>query len=364
MEIKKPTLIVDLKKVERNIKRMTDKFKSSGIEFRPHFKTHQSHFIADIFRKQGVTKCTVSSVGMAKYFMEDGWDDISIAFPANMLETNEMNALAKQIKLNILVDSVEKVNVLSEKISSKIALFIEIDTGYFRSGILFDKKLEINEIINAIKKVPQFSFAGFLSHTGNTYTQSSKDNILSLFDAARIKLVELKHYYLKDYPHLILSMGDTPSASLAIKFDDIDEIRPGNFVFYDVTQHLLGSCDLNDIAVAVYCPVVAKYPERNQITVYGGAVHLSKEKAIMNGKEIYGLISLIDNQGFGNVLADSYVESLSQEHGIICMPLKVIEQLKLGDIIAIFPVHSCITVDLNREILSLDGKSISKFRTY
>lgn len=364
MNIKKPTLIVDLKKVERNIKRMTDKFKQNNVLFRPHFKTHQSHFIANMFRKEGVRKCTVSSVGMAQYFAEDGWDDITIAFPANVLEANEMNVLAQQIQLNILVDSVEKVRVLADKISAKIDLFIEIDTGYFRSGILIQEIKEIEHIIQEIESVPQFSCVGFLSHTGNTYTQKSPLEIISLFDLSRKKLLELKRHFLFDYPQLILSMGDTPAASLSIEFEGIDEIRPGNFVFYDSMQYLLGTCKLEDIAVVVYCPVVAKYPERNQVVVYAGGVHLSKEKTLWKGKEIFGFISIPNQNNFGQILENSYVESLSQEHGMVKIQTQELENINLGDLVAIYPVHSCMTVDLNKELISLEGKRISKYRTY
>lgn len=364
MEIKSPTLIVNMKRVEWNIKRMTEKFKRKGVQFRPHFKTHQSHFIGEIYRSEGVDKCTVSSVGMAQYFAEAGWKDITIAFPANVLEAQEMNALAEQVRLQILVDTVEKVRLLSDRISSSVNIFVEIDTSYFRSGILFDEEEEIEKIIHSIEAVPQFSFVGFLSHTGNTYSQSSPDNLVTLFDTSRKKLLALKHHFVSDFPDLILSMGDTPAASLAENFDGIDEMRPGNFVFYDVMQHLLGSCELNDIAIAVYCPVVAIYPDRNQIVIYGGGVHFSKEKTIWKGKEIYGFVSLPSQDDFGRVLSEAYLESISQEHGLISMPSKEIDKLKLGDIVAVLPVHSCLTVDLNKEIMSLDGERISKYRTY
>lgn len=364
MEIRKPTLIVDLKRAERNIKRMLDKFKAKNIQFRPHFKTHQSQYIGELYRKEGVKKCTVSSVSMAQYFADAGWSDITIAFPANVLEAAAMNGLAEQVKLQILVDSIEKVELLASGISAHITLFIEIDTGYFRSGILVDAKKAIEEIIFAIEAVPQFSFGGFLSHTGNTYAQSSPEKLIALFDSSRKELLKLKQHFSSTYPDLILSMGDTPAASLVEDFDGIDEMRPGNFVFYDLMQHLLGSCTLDDIATAVYCPVVAKYPVRNQIVIYGGGVHLSKEKTVWKGKEIYGFVSIPTQDDFGSVLSESYVESLSQEHGLIHMPSQEIDKLQLGDIVAVLPVHSCMTVDLNSEMISLEGERIPKFRTY
>ena len=120
MKIVKPTLVVDLVKAEQNIVRMLNKFRERSIEFRPHFKTHQSLGVAELYRKNGVTKCTVSSVGMAKYFADGGWKDICIAFPANILEAKEINSLSEIVKLYIIVDSKEKVSLFSAKISANI----------------------------------------------------------------------------------------------------------------------------------------------------------------------------------------------------------------------------------------------------
>jgi len=364
MEIRKPTLLVDLKKVERNIKGMANKFREKNVSFRPHFKTHQSRFIGEYFKKVGINKCTVSSLGMAAYFAANGWKDICIAFPANVLEIKEMNDLASRIQLQLLVDSVEKVNLLGKGIRAKAHLFIEIDTGYFRSGIMFDALSEIEKIIQAIEAFPQFKFVGFLSHTGNTYAQQSTDEISTLFNLSKQKLIDLKLRFLSRFPNLIVSMGDTPAASLVDDFSGIDEMRPGNFVFYDVMQYFLGSCKIDDIAVALYCPVVAKYPERNQIVIYGGGVHLSKEKINSNGQAIHGLISKPNKAGFGELIPNCFVESLSQEHGIIHMSAHEMEHIRLGDLLAVYPIHSCMTVDLNKQMISLSGVEIPKYRTF
>ena len=102
MNIRKPTLIVDEFQVKSNIQKMVKKCNNNKVTFRPHFKTHQSKAIGKWFRDLGVTKITVSSVDMAKYFAEDGWDDITIAIPVNILQLEEINKLASMISLGVL----------------------------------------------------------------------------------------------------------------------------------------------------------------------------------------------------------------------------------------------------------------------
>ena len=52
------------------------------------------------------------------------------------------------------------------------------------------------------------------------------------------------------YSNLEISVGDTPSSRLVTDFGNVDELRPGNFIFYDVQQTIAGVCGIEDIAVA------------------------------------------------------------------------------------------------------------------
>src|SRR6476620_10300974 len=90
-QITRPTLLLDEARCRRNIERMASKARRSNVRFRPHFKTHQSAQIGEWFREAGVNAITVSSVKMAEYFASHGWDDITIAFPANWREIEAIN---------------------------------------------------------------------------------------------------------------------------------------------------------------------------------------------------------------------------------------------------------------------------------
>ena len=53
-----------------------------------------------------------------------------------------------------------------------------------------------------------------------------------------------------------------------------------------------------------------------------------------------------------------FLANLSQEHGIIRAPREVIEEIKIGDVLGVLPVHSCLTANLMKGYLTLDGESI------
>ena len=157
-----------------------------------------------------------------------------------------------------------------------------------------------------------------------------------------------------------ISIGDTPSCTLCDNFSGVDEIRPGNFVFYDLMQQNLGVCHFEDIAVRLVCPVVSKHISRNEIVIYGGAIHLSKEPIInINGKSMYGRI-IVHRNGEPVLLEPlNYVQQLSQEHGILKVTHKEFDSFQVGDLVEIIPVHSCLTANLAKTYLTLDGEKIS-----
>jgi D-serine deaminase-like pyridoxal phosphate-dependent protein len=158
---------------------------------------------------------------------------------------------------------------------------------------------------------------------------------------------------------LKISVGDTPGCSLVQDFGRVDEIRPGNFVFFDLMQVNIGVCREQDIAVAVACPVVAKHAERSQIVIYGGAIHLSKDfMGGPYGHPNYGLIALLLEDGWSRSLENCWLSMLTQEHGIIEASQTLFESVNVGDLLAVIPVHSCLTANLLRHYLTLDGKNI------
>ncbi|MFN2200435.1 MAG: alanine racemase, partial [Caldilineaceae bacterium] len=162
---------------------------------------------------------------------------------------------------------------------------------------------------------------------------------------------------------LQISVGDTPACSMLDDLGPVDEIRPGNFVFYDLTQLAIGACAVHDIAVAVACPVVGIYPERREFVLYGGAVHLSKDALALGAEGAsFGRIVPLTARGWGQPFPETYLRSVSQEHGIARVADSVWPEvngaLQLGGLVAVLPVHSCLTANLLKRYLTLQGHVI------
>lgn len=343
-----PTLFVDLEIVKKNIAAMADKAEKCDLEFRPHFKTHQSKEIGKIFREFGVSGITVSSVKMAEYFLNDGWDDITIAFPANVLASKDYDNIASGCEIKTLVISAEVVRKLDRKLNQKLGLYIEIDPDYGRSGIPVTNIGSIRSVLTEIQNSSHFYPAGFYCHAGHTYKARSREEVEKIASQALDKLSTLKNHF----PDLPICFGDTPSCSVLEDFGPADQISPGNFVFYDWMQVEIGSCTPNEIAVYMECPVIEKFEDRNQLLVHGGAVHFSKDFVQVNEVKSFGEPRL------KYLSKETYISSLSQEHGIIQCSPQVFKEIEIGETIQIFPIHSCLTADLMQAYRTSEGRVI------
>ena len=357
-QITRPALLVDKEKVVANIRRMKAKADRLGMAYRPHFKTHQSLEVGRWHKSEGITSITVSSVHMATYFASE-WDDITIAFPVNLREVGAISSLLQKIrKLNLLIESPDVVHRLGRELTGSVHLFIKIDTGYHRTGVAWQDDQTIRTILRAIAEYEHVSFAGFLVHAGHTYDVFGKEAIEPIHQEAISALEELNKRYRAENPDMIISYGDTPSASLMADFGPVQELRPGNLAYYDVMQMQIGSCSWEQIAVCMACPVVSVHPERNELVVYGGGVHLSKDMIELNGRRNYGLPVHFVPRGWSVPIEGGHVRKLSQEHGVVKLPSNELEKFEPGSLIGILPVHSCMAVDCIDDCFTLTGEKL------
>lgn len=371
LQIDVPTLLIDQSKVIANIERMVAKANQNGVQLRPHFKTHQSAEIGGWFRQRGVKTITVSSLKMAQYFAQNGWDDITLAFLVNPRQMEAIDQLAAKVNLGLLVDSQSTAVSLAQNLKNHVNVWIKVDAGYGRTGILWTEQENIYATAQAIVHAPNLTLKGLLTHAGNSYATPGVSAIQAIYDQTVTRLNAVRTFLAErgtqtdalGTVETAVSIGDTPGCSVVENFEGVDEIRPGNFVFYDLVQQQLGACSFDNIAVGVACPVVAKDAARQRIILYGGAVHLSKDVMMVDGGMCYGRVAHLNDKGWTNPFTNSMLISLSQEHGIVTAEDELFDAVNVGDLLLVLPVHSCLTVDLYSAYTTFTGKQIPKMRT-
>lgn len=349
----RPIAVVDENRCKKNIRRITSKANKNGCTFRPHFKTHQSNIIGDWFSAEGVKGITVSTPEMAEYFIKNGWDDITLAFPFYPAQTDHIKQLQADSYIRLFVYNTEMVQYLDEHMSSPVGIMIEADAGYNRSGVA-DIEL-IHQIVSEIKKSDVLEFKGFYSHDGDTYKVQGETEVRKIAERNLKIFKKLREYY----PNTNYCLGDTPSGSLMDSFPGANEISPGNLVFYDWMQTQIGSCSIDDVSLLVKAPIAQIKEQSNMLIMHCGAVHLSKDHITVAGDLHYGKPVCFEN-GTIKPVEGAFVESLSQEHGIVRMSDHLKEVIDGKNHLWICPVHSCLTANLFNHYENQNGEIISK----
>ena len=230
MNFSTPTLVINKTISLNNLDRMIDVAKKNNLVLRPHFKTHQSIEIGNWFKEKGITSITVSSISMAEFFSSE-WNDITIAFPFNILEIDKLNLIIRENRVKLLIDSISSLKVLDSQLEDSVEVFLKIDVGYNRAGLKVEEKQKIKSFIEFCNTSKNLTFLGFLAHFGDSYKSRTKTEIKNVFQKS-INKIEVLNI---DFPNYQISIGDTPTSSTIKKYPDfINEIRPGNFIFYDL----------------------------------------------------------------------------------------------------------------------------------
>jgi D-serine deaminase-like pyridoxal phosphate-dependent protein len=351
--VDRPTLVVDRSRAERNIARMATKAAASGVRFRPHQKTHNNVEIGEWFRAAGVRAITVSSVEHAVTFADAGWDDITIAFPLVTRALPIIRDLASRVRLGVLVESTEAAAAL-DGVAHALDVWIDVDAGYGRSGVRWDDAERLAAVGRAVAATAH-RLRGVLTHSGGTYHAPDHSAIRANWAATAARLAAARDAIAATtgVAGLEISVGDTPGCSVMPRFDGVDEVRPGNFVFFDLQQLALGVCGEDDLALAIACPIVGVYPERGEAVIHGGSVQLSRDGAPGPGDgEHYGRLAIVGEDGWRPLPVEAgYVRAISQEHGVLRVAPEVLAQLRVGGLAFIIPAHACLPANLIRDWL-------------
>jgi D-serine deaminase-like pyridoxal phosphate-dependent protein len=341
--LKTPCLVLDIERVRQNATRMSDVATRNNVRLRPHIKTHKCIEVAKIQTNGHDGAITVSTLAEARAFSKHGFNDITYAVPIERGKLEDViEILRSGVKLNLLTDDAETVKALDEaagKAGVEFDVFVKIDCGTHRVGVE-PNSAEATEIPRLISDSKNLNFAGILTHAGHSYDVDSKEAILKVARHERDVMVALAAKLRSagiEVP--TVSIGSTPTMSLVDNLDGIDEIRPGNYIFFDNYQATLGSCSFEDTALTVLAAVIHKNKTRNRLVVDAGGIALSKDR---------GPVGIDPSCGYGRVLdldgneTGMRVTSLSQEHGEVDAG-EMLDRFKVGDRVRILANHSCLT---------------------
>ncbi len=356
-----PALLVDKDKLVRNVASMADKARKSRVALRPHIKTHKCIEIANLQTEYGAQGITVSTSGEAEAFINAGFSDLTLAFPLVPYKIRHALQLAQRASLNVLVDHPSIITALEAECiaaNQTMTVLLKVNSGYPRCGIDPAQRGSIT-LAQQINDASHLTFGGILTHAGHAYYSKSRAELSSIAEEEQnIMLQFTQRLQTEGLDPITVSIGATPTTTITERFQEgITEIRPGNYVFFDNTQVMLGVCELSDCALSVLASVVSV--QSDYLVIDAGASTLSKD---------VGASHIDPNQGYGVVLTSIHDEtptqakivSLSHVHGKIQFDNRSSHSsFTPGDLIRIIPNHSCLTTNLFDHYYIIDGNRVT-----
>jgi len=347
-DVETPALLLHLDVVERNVAYMAARARQLGVALRPHAKTHKCVELGRLQLAQGARGLTVSTLVEAEVFARAGFDDLTWAFPIDPSHIPHARRIAEETgaTLRVVVDDERTARALAE---SGLHVWLKVDCGLHRAGVDPASPYALS-VARELGKERGLVFDGIVSHSGHAYRTTSKPEAAVVAESERSVMVGFAERVRKEgVPIREVSVGSTPAMAAAQHLPGVTEARPGNYVFYDRTMVLIGSCEPADVGVTVLATVVSHQPGAAHFIVDAGALELSKDPGPAH----------VAPQAMGAVRGapELTVATLSQEHGLIRgdSPAALDGRFTVGTQVEIVPNHSCLTVPLFDEYHVIRG---------
>ncbi len=234
-----PCVLLDLNKLEANIKAMSRVAAEAGVLLRPHIKVHQSAFIATLQIEAGACGLEVGTIDQAEVFAAEGFDDILVAHPFfGQLKLAKLKGLLSQpkLKLTLIVDMIEQAKSISEvgqAVGRDVPIVLKIETGGDRYGVP-PSRPALN-MAKAISLLPGIDFKGIYTHEvyGGDTPEGADETAYEVASVMSETAIMMRKAGLPT-SHVSIGSSSTYRAVCHYikqgKFTEISEVHPGSCI--------------------------------------------------------------------------------------------------------------------------------------
>jgi D-serine deaminase-like pyridoxal phosphate-dependent protein len=352
-----PEVVLDLDRVRRNVARAAATAAEHGLALRPHVKTHKLPQVAALQIDAGAVGIQVAKLGEAEVFAAAGITDIFIGYPlvgARKIERLLELLATTPARISVATDTIEVAIPIAEaaaRAGVTVPVIAEVDTGMHRLGA--EPGRATVELASRLAELDGIEVAGLFTHEGHVYTEAhTMDEKRAMTREACAAIAETADLLrASGIPVATVSVGSSGTFRFAVECPGITEVRPGTYVFNDLSQLHQGSATADDLAAFVVATVVGR-PEATRAVVDAGSKVLTSDR----------LITADPTPTFGAIAGhpDAYVSRLSEEHGLVEFPTG--SDLRIGDRVAIVPNHICPVVNLADSVaVVVDGAVVDRW---
>lgn len=342
-----PAILIDLDQMERNLAKVADYARAHNLRLRPHTKTHK---IPALGRRQvelGAAGLSVAKSTEAEVMLQSGASDLLIAYPVvGAAKLARLTELARKVQITVSIDSLAVARPLSDAAVAagvEIGILTEMDVGLHRVGVQPGE--DTLALVRSVAGLPGLRWRGLAFYPGHIkdFSEQAKHDIDALGHALTSTVALLKG---NGYTPEIVSGGSTPLLWVSHTIPEVNEIRPGTYIFNDRNTILSGACTRDECAATILTTVVSVAPWR--FIIDGGSKTFSSDRLSGSSEVTFGEILEAPGARF---------HKMNEEHGFVELAGDS-AKLSVGDRVRVLPNHICVAMNLHERVYGIRGDEV------
>lgn len=342
-----PALVVDLDAVRQNIAATLRLIGGEPSRWRPHLKTAKLGLVMRAIREHGVAQAKCSTTLELETACESGFRDLLLAYPVTGPQVDMVKRIAAAYPATSISVLVEDAAMVAPWRDSGIGLFIDLNSGMDRTGMLLDGHEEVIGLARGIAG-SGLRFAGLHYYDGHAsgfatgeaegLVHAGYDRLLALLGrlaSAGIPAPEVVTAGTPAFPHARVYRGFTEAGT-------IHRVSPGTVVYNDRRSLEQLPADAGYRPAALVLATVVSHPGPHRFCTDAGHKSVSADAGDPTC-EVIGHSEYIPRHP-------------SEEH----LPVDVPAGAPLpprGQLLWLLPSHVCPTVNnFDHAVIVSDGK--------
>jgi D-serine deaminase-like pyridoxal phosphate-dependent protein len=346
-EIDTPTVLIDLDKMDRNLRDWQSWMDARNVKLRVHVKTHKVPEIGVLQIKLGARGIACAKVSEAEPFADAGITDICLAYPVlGEPKFRRIADLARRgVRMTVNCEHELAVRQASDAASEGgvvIHLQIDVDSGMHRGGIRQDDAARLEALARFIEAQPGVDFDGLTTH--RSYFFEGRRSLQEEGHAEGQIMVDLaERLRARGIVVREVNAGGSFTGKYVAEVPGITEVRAGTYIFYDLMHLYENSATEDRLALSALCTVVSRWGQ-DRLTVDGGTKTFSGDRGVVASGNA-GPSRAVSKAAGRKVVLDR----LTEEHGMG----RAEEPVEVGEKIRFFPYHACTCCNLSNELVGI-----------
>lgn len=339
-----PALVIYPERVKQNIAVLISMV-DNVTRLRPHIKTCKAIEPVLLMQEAGIKKFKCATIAEAEMLGIAKVSDVLLAYQpvgSNIRRFLELIIKYPETVFSCVVDnqlSAQKLNDAAKDETLEINIYIDLNVGMNRTGIMFDAAVNLYEFCALKEALKPLGLHAYDGHIHDPDLQTRKEQWHTSF--IQVKTVQQKMIE-KGFPEPVIVAGGTPTFPFYAEQKDV-ECSPGTFIYWDegYQKHF---AEQPFLPAALLVTRVISQPDQTKICLDAG------HKSVASESDLNHRITFLN-------APDLKLIGHSEEH--LVAETGENHTYQVGDILYGLPYHICPTVALHQFAIIINNHQIA-----